>query len=330
VPDPHPSVAAVRLAVREALRDTADGELVCAAVSGGADSLALLAALAFEAPRHGRRAGMIHVDHGLVPGSADQAERVESQARQLGVTDVHVISSDGRSRTGEGPEGAARRARYSAFALAARRTGYRHLYLAHTVDDQAEQVLLGLARGSGTRSLAGMPATRGELRRPLLHLTHAMLVEACRQQHLEPWSDPSNDDPAMTRNRVRHRVMPVLEAELGPGIVAALARTASLARADADLLDVLAREAWVRCERGPAGGAPVLDVSALVAEPDALRGRVLRRLLLDSGAPAGDLTLGHVQSVSRLVTDWHGQGPVCIPGGLVAVRRYDTLVVEKP
>ncbi len=330
MPEPHPSVAAVRLAVRRALPDTASDDLVLAGVSGGADSLALLAALAFEAPRHGRRAGVVHVDHGLQPGSAAQAERVAAVARELGLSEVQVIRPPIARLAGEGPEAAARRVRYAAFALAAEQAGSAHLFLAHSLDDQAEQVLLGLVRGSGTRSLAGMPASRAGIRRPLLHLTHATLIEACRRQGLEPWADPSNDDPAMTRNRVRHRVLPVLEAELGPGIAAALARTALLARADADLLDCLALDAWLRCEHQPAGRVPALDIRPLAAEPDALRSRVVRRLLLEAGAPAGDLTLTHVQLVDGLALGPPGHREISIPGGLAAVRRCDTLVVEKP
>ncbi|HVE63375.1 MAG TPA: tRNA lysidine(34) synthetase TilS [Mycobacteriales bacterium] len=329
MPDPHPAVAAVRVAVRSALHSTAEGDLVLAGVSGGADSLALLAALAFEAPRQGRRPGVVHVDHAIVAMSARQAERVEAQARALGVTDVQVIRSPVTPRRGEGPEAAARRCRYDAFASAAASSGARSLYLGHSLDDQAEQVLLGLARGSGVRSLAGMPAARRDISRPLLHLTHATLVEACRHQGLDPWEDPSNSDLSLTRNRVRHSVLPLLEAELGPGVAAALARTASLARADADLLDALAEQAWQRCAGPSAGDLRSLAVRALQAEPEALRTRVVRRLLVSSGVPAGSLTHGHVLSADALVMEWHGQGGVCLPGGFVAVRRCDTLVVEK-
>ncbi|HVF19615.1 MAG TPA: tRNA lysidine(34) synthetase TilS [Mycobacteriales bacterium] len=330
--DPHPSVAAVRVAVRSAVERTSPDALVLAAVSGGADSLALMAALAFEAPRRGRRVAVVHVDHGLQRGSAEQARQVVDQAHGLGVPDARVcrVYVD-VARGGRGPEGSARAARYAALDAEAERSGAEQVHLGHTLDDQAEQVLLGLARGAGARSLAGMPPERGRYVRPLLGLTRELLVEACRQQGLAPWADPSNVDPAYTRNRVRHRVLPVLEAELGPGIAAALARTAELLRDDADLLDDLAADGWAACSAAsPDGADEGLSVAALLALPPALRGRVLRTAALGAGAPASDLTLGHVRAVEALVLDWRGQGPIPLPGGLVAVRRCDRLVVEAP
>lgn len=317
----------MRHAVRAALREVSAGRPVYAAVSGGADSLALLAGLAFEGPRHDRRVSVLHVDHGLQPVSADQAARVVEQAAALGVTDVHVLRASATAVRGVGPEAAARRMRYELLdAVAARESG-SVVCLGHTRDDQAEQVLLGLARGSGARSLAGIPPARGPYRRPLLHLRHDALVEACRQQGLEPWDDPTNDDVALTRNRVRHRVLPMLEAELGPGVTDALARTADLLRTDADLLDSLAADAHARCRAESSDGLSVTELALL---PDAVRSRVIRRALVDAGAPANDVSARHVGAVDALVRDWRGQGPVSLPGGLVAVRRCDRLVVEAP
>jgi tRNA(Ile)-lysidine synthase len=306
---PDPAVAAVRRAVRAALQLAPPGALVLAAVSGGADSLALLAGLAWEAPRNDRRAGAVHVDHGLVPGSAEQADNVAKQAAALHVTaEVVRVTVDG------GNEAAARRARYAALDDAADRLGAAQVHLGHTRDDLAEQVLLGLARGSGARSLAGMPRTRGRYVRPLLDLPRATTERACAALGLTPWQDPSNDDPRFARNRVRHAVLPVLEAELGPGVAAALARTADLLRADADHLDALAM--------AYDGG---LDAETLAALPDAVRSRVLRSAVLAAGAPPTDLTAAHVAAVDALVTAWHGQGPVHLPGGLAAVRHCGTL-----
>lgn len=347
--EPHPAVAAVRVAVRGALRDASPRALVLAAVSGGADSLALMAAIAFEAPRCGRRAGVVHVDHGLQAGSPEQARRVAAQAVAVGIApaDVHLVQAGdpvgrhtsepteaGPDVPGEGPEGRARRARYASLEATVTSTGAEWVYLGHTRDDQAEQVLLGLARGSGPRSLAGMPRIRGCYRRPLLDLRHDTLVDACRHLGLQPWEDPTNADPAYTRNRVRHRVLPLLESELGPGVAAALARTAELLRADADLLDVLAAEAWAACTAGQQVGEPPtaveLSVGALAALPGALRSRVVRAAIVRAGAPPGDVALSHTRAVEALVDDWHGQGPISLPRGLVAVRRCDRLVFEAP
>jgi tRNA(Ile)-lysidine synthase len=306
---PDPAVAAVRRAVRTALAATPPHSLVLAAVSGGADSLALLAGLAWEAPRHDRRAAAVHVDHGLHPGSATQAANVTRQAADLGLdTHVRAVTPDGTD------ENAARTARYAALDAVVTETGASAVLLGHTRDDQAEQVLLGLARGSGARSLAGMPRTRGAYARPLLDLPRATTESACAAQGLTPWQDPANDDRRFARSRVRHDVLPAMEAALGPGVAAALARTADLLRADADALDALAAE-----------HAHVRDTDALAALPAAIRTRVLRRAAVDSGCPPTDLTAAHVAAMDRLVTDWHGQGQVDLPGGLAAVRRCGTL-----
>ena len=141
-----------------------------------------------------------------------------------------------------GPEAAARTARYA--ALQSEAAGRQAtIWLGHTLDDQAESVLLGLARGSGPRSLAGMAARTGRLVRPLLGLRRSVTEQACAELDLDPWRDPHNDDPRFARVRVRRTVLPTLEAELGPGVAEALARTAALVRDDADLLDGLAAEA---------------------------------------------------------------------------------------
>ncbi|WHP19113.1 tRNA lysidine(34) synthetase TilS [Cellulomonas sp. ES6] len=248
---PHPAVAATRSAVAASVADLPDGARVLVACSGGPDSLALAAATAFVATAGGRgrlRAGAVVVDHGLQPGSADVASRAAAACRRLGLDPVEVVAVD---VTGPGgPEAAARAARTGALESAAGRLGAAAVLLGHTRDDQAEGVLLGLARGSGARSLAGMAPVRGLLRRPLLAVTRAQTVAACAALGLDPWHDPTNAGAAPgdpRRSRVRAHVMPVLERELGPGVAAALARSAELLREDADALDALARR---RCSTG--------------------------------------------------------------------------------
>ncbi len=236
----HPAVARTREAVRTMLAELPPGTTVLVACSGGTDSLALAAATAFEAPKLKLRAGAVIVDHGLQADSTQTAEIAADQCRSLGLDPVQVwpveVGSEG------GPEAAARSARYDALRDAADEFGADVVLLAHTRDDQAETVLLGLARGSGARSLAGMAAVAGLLRRPFLELPRATTAAACVASGLRPWHDPHNDDPQYTRVRVRHEVLPVLEEALGPGVVEALARTAGLLRADADALDVLAAD----------------------------------------------------------------------------------------
>ncbi|MEU8105996.1 tRNA lysidine(34) synthetase TilS [Nonomuraea muscovyensis] len=322
---PHPAVADVRRAVREALADVPEGGLVLAACSGGADSLALAAALAFVAPRARLRGGLLTVDHQLQPGSAGRAEQVAGLAETLGLQPAEVLTVE-VGREG-GPEAAARDARYGALSKAADRLGAAAVLLGHTRDDQAETVLLGLARGSGPRSLSGMAAVTGRYRRPFLEIPRATTVAACRALGLVPWDDPHNADPRYTRVRVRTRVLPVLEAELGPGVAEALARTARLARDDADALDAWADRAYQDCALSDIAGSVTLAVEGLRDLPDAVRRRVLRRAAIAAGTPSGALSETHVRAVDRLITHWRGQKAVDLPGGLVAVRRYGTLIV---
>jgi len=254
---------------------------------------------------------------GLPPGVADAmrrelpavAERTVEQLRDLGFTEVAVRRVE-VTDTGRGPEGAARSARYAALAELAR-TRRSTVLLGHTLDDQAETVLLGLARGSGTRSLAGMAPRAAGLLRPLLGLRRTTTAQTCVELGLQPWADPQNVDPEFSRVRVRRQVLPMLEHELGPGVAEALARTAGLARDDADLLDRLAAEA------DP--GRDDLAVTVLTELPRALRTRLIRRWLHRHGA--AEIGHQHVLRVEELALDWHGQGPAQLPG--VVVQRID-------
>jgi tRNA(Ile)-lysidine synthase len=315
------AVAAVRNAVRASLSQSRPGDLVLAACSGGQDSLALAAALAFVAPRAGLRAGAVTVDHGLQEGSADRAAAVAQTLRGLGLDPVSAVAVtvDGPG----GPEAAARAARYAALEQAAAGFGAATVLLGHTLDDQAETVLLGLARGSGPRSLAGMPPRRGVFVRPLLGVRRSVTGAACAALGLSPWPDPHNADRRFARVRVRLDALPALEAALGPGTAEALARTASQLRDDAEVLEKIAS-----AERGR-GDTP-LDTVSLAALPDAVRSRVLRSAALAAGCPAGALTAAHVTRVKALVTDWHGQRGIDLPGGIRAARRSGVLVFEQP
>lgn len=303
-------------AVRREVADLGDGGELFVACSGGPDSLALAAATADAR----LTATAVIVDHGLQTDSAAVADSAAEQCRRLGLESKIVRAVVQRS--GAGPEAQARSARYEALESVAGRSADSAVLLGHTADDQAEAVLLGLVRGSGARSLAGMPRRRGPYRRPFLDIRRIVVEAALAENGLLPWRDPHNTDPRYLRARVRSRVMPVLAAELGSGVAAGLIRTAQLSRADADALDALAADA----HRGfvAAGGA----VAAVAELADAIRWRVLRRELLAAGCPAQDLTLEHVRAVDALVTGWHGQGPLHLPGRVVVQRRYGTLVAE--
>jgi tRNA(Ile)-lysidine synthase len=312
---PPAAVAAVRVAVRRELSDLAAGDLVLVACSGGADSMALLAATVFEAPRAGLRAGAVTVDHCWTTDSTDRAAAVVAVAKQLGADPAEVLPAPA-----DRSEDAARRARYAALDAAATRHDAAAVLLAHSLDDQAETVLLGLARGSGARSLAGMPGRRGIYRRPLLGVRRALLRTAAEAEGLEPWDDPANADRAFMRARIRHDVLPLLEEALGPGVTEALARTAALLGSDADAL-----EGWAAQVSPDSSDVPVDDLLEL---PPAVRSRAMRAMAIRAGAPASALSAAHVDAIEQLVSDWHGQGAVALPGGVHAARRCGRLVVE--
>jgi tRNA(Ile)-lysidine synthase len=317
-----PAIADVRRAVRTSLVSTSSTceELVLVALSGGPDSLALAAAAAFEAPRAGARAGAVIVDHGLQEGSAEVAARASAQATALGLDPVIVrrvtVGTEG------GPEAAARTVRYAALAEVAAETGAVAVLLGHTLDDQAETVLLGLARGSGAVSLQGMDATAGLYRRPLLGIRRQSTEQFCADSGLEPWHDPHNLDQSFTRVRVRTSILPMLDAELGPGVAEALARTAEQLREDSDALDHFAEEMAEDFAQIVEAGI-ALPVNALAAQPAALRQRLIRLVV----ASEFHLSLSRAQTleVARLVIDWHGQKPLDLPG--VKVERRAGLIV---
>ena len=353
-----PEIADIRRAIRAALTDAgigvsapepSAGGLVLVGLSGGADSLALAAGTAFEAPRAGLRAGALIVDHGLQPGSADVAAEAARQAAALGldpVLSVRITVRHGERRgsggdrvipdtTGSysGPEAAARSGRYAAFERALRDTGATHILLGHTLDDQAETVLLGLARGSGPVSLHGMLRVSGPYLRPLLGIRRAQTHAACTDAGLTPWTDPHNAEHRFARVRVRETVLPVLERELGPGVAEALARTADQLREDAAALDERAVELAEGCFETVADGIRV-PVDALAAQPAALRNRLIRlaaarTVLRAAGTGAGTVVLGLPRgatlAVDRLLTGWHGQGPLDLPG--VRVERQNGRLV---
>src|SRR3954451_23834518 len=312
---PPAAVAAVRVAVRRGLAEVPAGDLVLVACSGGADSLALLSATTFEAPRAGIRVGAMTVDHCWSRDSTERAHVVVEIAQQLGADPAAVLPGPS-----ERSEGAARRTRYAALDAAADRHEATVVLLAHSLEDQAETVLLGLARGSGARSLAGMPAARGRYRRPFLGVRRDVLRAAAIAAGLQPWDDPANDDRVFARSRVRHDVLPMLEGALGPGVTEALARSGALLGADADALELWAATA-------DPGGVEV-DLETLTDLPVAVRARVLRAMAIRAGATPSALTAGHVVAIEQLVTEWHGQGAVALPGHLDVVRRCGRLVVQ--
>lgn len=318
-----PALAAVRLAVRRSL---GSARTVLVACSGGADSLALLAATVFETrpPRgDGIRVIGATVDHGLQPGSADHAAGVVAQMAGLGADETATI----RVTVDPGPAGieaGAREARYAALGQLAEHVGADLVLVGHTRDDQAETVLLGLARGSGGRSLSGMrPSFELDgvrVVRPLLGITRAQTEGACLAESIVWWEDPHNSDEGFARVRARRSVLPVLEAELGPGVAAALARTGEQLRADMDFVDSYAELAFT--EVLVDGG---LASAALAELPPAIGTRVVRLAAIEAGAIRAELTYDHVIAVLEA-----GPGKeIQLPGHLTAYRSGDLVLFRR-
>jgi tRNA(Ile)-lysidine synthase len=318
-----PAIADVRRAVREAwvAAGVSAGDLVLVACSGGPDSLALAAAVAFEAPRAGIAAGAIIIEHGIQVATKEVAAQTASVLEGLGLDPVQVVhisvGIDG------GPEAAARTARYQALDEAAAALDAKAIMLGHTLDDQAETVLLGLARGSGPRALNGMAVHSGRYLRPLLGIRRATTHAFCEDSGLEPWSDPQNSEDRFTRVRVRQAVLPMLELEMGPGIAEALARTADILREDTDYLDEVALAAYDRVvAAGPT--SMILDVLELERLASAIRNRVILRSLEVFGETFSRV---HVLAVADLVENWHGQKELTLPG--VRVVRTGSQITLK-
>jgi tRNA(Ile)-lysidine synthase len=302
--DRQGAVATLKATVAAFVSDHAAGdERWCVALSGGADSLALTAVAATA-----KQTTALIVDHRLQPDSARIAATARDQAMVLGCVDAQVLCVD--VGTTGGPEAAARTARYRALDNA---RGGAPVLLAHTLDDQAETVLLGLGRGSGSRSIAGMRPCDPPWYRPLLGIRRAVTHAACEELGLTPWQDPHNTDRRFTRTRLRTEVLPLLEDVLGGGVAEALARTATALREDTDTLDERAGQALA--EIGAGGG---LDTARLAALPEAVRRRVIRGWLLAGGASG--LTDKQIRGVDTLVTAWRGQGGVAVGSPLRSQR----------
>ena len=305
------AVPAVRNAVRTLLEKYEAGDKVIVAVSGGADSLALAYALSAEAEKVAITVIGVTVDHQLQAASSVQAEKVVAQLSKFGLSCViKKVTVDIK----EGLEASARKVRYEALSEVAEKENAVAVFLGHTKDDQAETVLLGLARGSGTRSLSGMAHHNGIYVRPLLEITRNQNKEFCKEVGLDYWNDPHNQDSQFARVRVRTEALPVLEKSIGPGISDALARSSHLLRDDADALDH-----WAKREENHLDLLD-LDCSHLETLPRAIRTRILRAAIYAAGAPSGSVSAEHVSAVEALISAWNGQGALNLPGGVKVER----------
>lgn len=313
---------------RRAVEAALDPEgLTLVACSGGADSLALAAAAAFHHRRRSTadgttgagRVGAVVVDHQLHPDSEAVTAAALTQLTGLGLDPVISVQARVDPNSTAGPEAAARTARYRAFAQALEQTGAQRILLGHTRDDQAEQVLLGLARGSGTRSLAGIPAVRGPFRRPLLGLTRDETEQICAHAQLSPWQDPANTDPRFLRSRIRTEILPYLNARLSSSITDSLARTAQIAAEDADYLDQAAKARFELLLEDPgADGQLTMELQALGDEPPAIRRRVIALAVIAAGGATPSYE--RLTAVENLLHRSGSAGPIELEGGVSAHR----------
>ncbi len=287
-----------------------DDALFLVAVSGGPDSLALAWAAAFVIPRAGYRLEAVIVDHGLQAESGDVAADAKATLENLGIATTIVAVDLGE---GGNIEARARQARYDALEDVAHQRGAVGVLLGHTLDDQAETVLMGLTRGSGPGSIQGMGQISGLWWRPFLGLSRQTTTQVCRDVPLSWWDDPHNTDPRFLRPRIRHEVMPLLENTMGPGVAEALVRTAELLRQDNEVLEKLAQK--VVWDLGDGVERGMVPIDPLVGQPASIASRVIR--FVAEKSLGSSLSHTHTEEVLRLVTDWRGQGPIDIPGGRV-------------
>jgi tRNA(Ile)-lysidine synthase len=311
-----PNLWEIRKAIKPFLNSST--QTVLFGCSGGADSMAL--ALALFAERGDSKIIPVVVDHGLQPGSDQVTLQVITKLKEIGYQQVE--SAVAQVVVTDGLEASARRARYKVFNQFIDSYQPKYFLLAHTLNDQAENVLLGLARGSGARSLSGMAVKNNIFVRPLLKISREVTTAACSEARIEIWSDPHNEDLRFTRVRVRKNLLPIIEDNLGPGITEALVRSADLLRDDADALDGFAAEYFNQAD--PFN----LDVKELERLPKAITTRVLRLAIYKAGAPAGSLSAEHIAAAQALISDWHGQKEVSLPGNVKLLRNSGRITLS--
>jgi tRNA(Ile)-lysidine synthase len=280
--------------------------------------MALASATLFESKKLGLAAVAVTVDHGLQRKSAAVAIQTQQKLLALGFKQA-LIKKVTVGKNG-GPESAARKSRYQALEQVRLETESDWIVLGHTLDDQAETVLLGLARGSGARSLSGMSEVTGRLLRPLLSVSRKATVQFCKDEQIRVWNDPQNKSLKFLRVRVRSKIIPFLEKHLGPGIALNLIRSADQLRHDDDYLSAVAVKEFKKLGKTTSSSVSI-EVAKLEKLPEAILHRVFKEAIdyfqLDSSRK-------HVLAVADLVSNWHGQKPLSLPG--IRVLRKDKTI----
>ena len=317
-----PALLELRNAVRFWFQKLDANSKVCIGVSGGADSLALAIVAKLEAADFNLDLVAVIVDHNLQENSAEVATSTKKKLESIGYSDIFVGKAN--VLVTDGVEASARRARYLVFQQALETYGSKVFLLGHTKNDQAEGVLLGLARGSGTKSLSGMAEISGPFIRPFLNVDRSTTQAACDESGIEYWSDPHNLNTEFTRVRIRENILPLIEKEIGPGIIDALSRSAKILREDATALDE-----WAERTFGEVDPTDI-EISFLVSLPIAVRSRVLRLAIYAAGAPSGSISATHLEPIEAFVSDWRGQGHTSLPGGVKVCRISGRLSLSKP
>jgi len=321
-----PAVARVNERVTKTAREHdmfAPGDKVLVAVSGGPDSMCLLHSLTQLKRLLRIKVAVFHFDHRLRPDSSADARYVERAATKLGAP-FHLAVAESQPSKGESVEDWAHRARTRALAFALRDADAQKAAIAHTLDDQAESLLLALIQGGGLDAAAGLRPTSGPYCRPLLDTTREEVEAFCRSLRLRPHIDPTNVDTSLLRNAVRHKVLPALEQGVDREVKATLARTAGNLREDADLLqDLAVRHYEDLFEETPEGFE--LPAVALRSLPRALRTRVVRASLYKVGARASS---EHIEAILDLASGRPGRERH-LSGGLLAERGREYVRVSR-
>jgi len=303
-------------AVSNLLKDFEPADLILVGCSGGADSIALVWSASVVCKRLNLNLGVVIVDHQLIAESNQVAENTKKQCAEFGINQI-IVKKIKVVLENEGLEAAARKARYKAFEEVIKETNAKALMLAHTQDDQAETMLMRLTRGSGAKSLSAMSEVSGKYLRPFLHVRKFEIKDALEKEDIKYWNDPANSNSDFLRVKVRNELIPKLIEVLGDSVVEALDRTSMLLKNDNDILDQIALNHYQENRQ--------LLISKLEDLPSAIRTRVIKLAALDAGVNPGPFSFEHIEAIDALVTNWHGQSHIDLPGFVQASRVNETI-----